>query len=121
LTGFEVRGVAIIGLVSVLVSPVSWIHHMAGWLPLAIGVLLGDGRNLRRILYAVVGTVFFILRLPWWGSTIAGKDADWHFVGRLLQDSFGVGALIAVWLLGRMGQPRRLRSSASAPPQPVPR
>ncbi len=121
LTGFEVRGVAIVGLVSVLVSPVSWIHHMAGWLPLAIGVLLGDGRNLRRILYAVVGTVFFILRLPWWGSTIAGKDADWHFVGRLLQDSFGVGALIAVWLLGRMGQRRRLRSSASARPQPVPR
>ena len=121
LAGFEVRGVAIVGLISVLISPVSWIHHLAGWLPLAIGVVVGDGRNWRRVVYAVLGTVFFTLKLPWWGSTIVGKHPDWHFVGRVLQDSFGLGVLFAVWLLGRMGQRSKVRTSASARPEPVPR
>lgn len=121
LWGFEVRGIAIVGLVSVLVSPVSWIHHLAGWVPLAIGVIIGDGRDRRRVLYAVLATVFFALKLPWWGSTVVGKYANWHVPGRLLQDAFAFGALVAVWLLGRMGQSSKVRTSASEKTEPVPR
>lgn len=121
LSGYEVRGVAIVGLLSVLVSPVSWIHHLAGWIPLTIGVVLGDGRNLRRVLYALFGAVFFTLELPWWGSTIAGKYAHFRVPGRLLQDAFTFGVLFAVWLLGRMESPSRVRMSATRKPEPVSR
>jgi alpha-1,2-mannosyltransferase len=121
LSGYEVRGVAIVGLLSVLASPVSWIHHLAGWIPLAIGVVLGDGRNLRRVRYALVGAVFFTLELPWWGNTVAHKAAYLHVPGRLLQDAFTFGVLFAVWLLGRMESPSRVRMSATREAMPVSR
>jgi alpha-1,2-mannosyltransferase len=124
LSGFELRGVAIVGLLSVLVSPVSWIHHLAGWVPLAIGALLGDahadGRIAwRRVAYAVVGTVFFTLNLPWWGAEVVAKSAMWDIPGRILQDAFGLGALIVVWLLGRMGARSRGQTSATKDPSLV--
>jgi len=119
LSGFELRGVAIIGLLSVLVSPVSWIHHLAGWAPLAIGVLLGEGRTWRQVAYAVGGAAFFILELPWWGAELVAKTAYWHVPGRLLQDAFAFGALFAVWLLGRMGAGMSGRTSATREPDTV--
>jgi alpha-1,2-mannosyltransferase len=121
LSGYEVRGVTIVGLLSVLASPVSWIHHLAGWIPLAIGVVLGDGRTLRRVLYALFGAVFFTLELPWWGNTIDHKAAYLHAPGRLLQDAFTLGVLFAVWLLGRMESPSRVQMSASREPASVSR
>jgi alpha-1,2-mannosyltransferase len=117
--GHEVRGIAIVGLLSVLISPVSWIHHLAGWVPLAIGVLLGDGRNWRRVAAAVIATVFFSLQLPWWGAAIVDTFPHLHLPGRLLEDSFALGALFAVWLLGRTDAPSRVRTSASPRAQHV--
>jgi alpha-1,2-mannosyltransferase len=113
LSGFEARGVAIVGLLSVLVSPVSWIHHLAGWVPILTGVLLGEGREWRRVVYAVVGTVFFSLEIPWWGATLVAKHAHWHVPGRILQSGFCLGALFAVWLLGRMAARTRGQTSAT--------
>jgi alpha-1,2-mannosyltransferase len=121
LSGYEVRGVAIVGLLSVLMSPVSWIHHLAGWIPLAIGVVLGDGRNRRRVLYALAGMVFFSLEVPGWGGSVVGKYAHFHVPGRLLQDAFMFGVLFAVWLLGRMESPSRVRMSATREPAPMSR
>ena len=112
-SGFEARGVAIVGLLSVLVSPVSWIHHLAGWVPLLVGVLLGDGRDWRRVGYALLAAVFFILQIPWYGSTIVAKTADWHVPGRILESGFGLAALFAVWLLGRMEPPSKGQTSAT--------
>ncbi|MGH8889918.1 MAG: glycosyltransferase family 87 protein [Acidothermaceae bacterium] len=112
-SGFEVRGVAIVGLLSVLISPVSWIHHLAGWVPLLIGVLLGDGRDWRRVGCAVLATAFFILQIPWYGSTIVAKTADWHVPGRILESGFGLAALFAVWLLGRMESRSKGQTSAT--------
>lgn len=121
LSGFEVRGIAIVGLLSVLVSPVSWIHHLAGWIPLTIGVVIGDARDRRRLLYALLATVFFTLELPWWGNTVVSKWSGFHIPGRILQDAFGLGVLFAVWLLGRMESPSRVHSSATREPEPVSR
>jgi alpha-1,2-mannosyltransferase len=121
LSGYEVRAVAIVGLLSVLISPVSWIHHLAGWVPIAIGVVLGNGRDRRRVMYAVLGTVFFSLEVPWWGNSIVNEYAHFHVPGRLLQDAFGFGVLFAIWLLGRMESPSRVRMSAIADAEPVSR
>jgi alpha-1,2-mannosyltransferase len=116
LRGLEVRGVAIVGLISVLISPVSWIHHFAGWVPLVIGVIVGDGRNWRRVVLAIVGTTFFILKLPWWGITIVARYAEWQVPGRLIENSFAFGALFAVWLLSRLGARSTVRTSATRTP-----
>jgi alpha-1,2-mannosyltransferase len=121
LAGDELRGVAIVGLLSFLVSPVSWIHHMAGWVPLLIGVLIGEGRDRRRVIYAVLAAVFFSLEVPWWGSSIVGRYRYFHIPGRLLQDAFAFGALFAVWLLSRTGAPGRVRTSATPEAEPMPR
>jgi alpha-1,2-mannosyltransferase len=109
MSGDEVRGLAIVGLLAVLLSPIGWIHHLAGFIPLMIGAVLGDGRDRRRIGYALVLTVFFALQLPWWGLAVVNHGHRWHywhFGGRVLQDSFALGALFAVWLMGRMGSRR---------------
>jgi len=119
ISGFEIRGIAIVGLLSVLISPVSWIHHLAGWVPILIGVLLGEGRDWKRVAYAVVGTVFFTLELPWWGTTMVVKHADLHIPGRILESGFGLGALFAVWLLGRMGARSKGRTSAIPEAKPM--
>ncbi|MDQ1485615.1 MAG: alpha,2-mannosyltransferase [Actinomycetota bacterium] len=112
LAGDEVRGIAIVGLLAVLLSPVAWIHHLAGWIPLVVGAMLGDGRDRRRVFYAVAATVFFLLEIPWWGRALLGQPHTWHFVDRVMQDSFALGALFAVWLLGRMGASSTVRTPA---------
>lgn len=119
--GDEIRAVAIVGLLAVLLSPVAWIHHLAGFIPLVIGAIVGDGRDFRRVGYAVLTTVFFMLELPWWGDSILGHRHSWHFGARVLQDSFALGALFAVWLLSRMGARRAVRTTAVEKPQPVSR
>jgi alpha-1,2-mannosyltransferase len=100
--GDEIRGLAIAGLLAVLLSPVAWIHHLAGFIPLVIGGVLGDGRDRRRVVYAVVITIFFTLELPWWGATLINYLHHWRFVGRIVQDSFVLGSVGAVWLMGRL-------------------
>ena len=49
--------VAIIGLLSVALSPVAWIHHLV-WMIAVIGALAGDGRDPRRCLFAVALWLF---------------------------------------------------------------
>jgi alpha-1,2-mannosyltransferase len=104
LSGAELRGVAMTGLLAVLLSPIAWIHHLAGFVPLMIGAVLGDGRNRARVIQAILMTVFFTLEIPWWGQTLLGHHgwhAVLHVVARLLQDSFAFGALVTLWLLRR--------------------
>jgi alpha-1,2-mannosyltransferase len=100
--GDEVRGLAIAGLLAVLLSPVAWIHHLAGFIPLMIGAVLGDGRDRKRIVVAVLLTLFFAFEIPWWGQSLFGQLHHWRFIARILQDSFAIGAVVALWLMGRM-------------------
>ena len=66
--GDELAAVTMIGITSLLVSPVSWIHH-AVWIVPATGVLLGDGRTRRQ--WVAWGSVMlvFLLRLPSWAAS----------------------------------------------------
>ncbi|SEG76646.1 alpha-1,2-mannosyltransferase [Thermomonospora echinospora] len=103
----ELAGIAITGLLSVLLSPVGWVHHLV-WVVLVIGALAGDGRDVRRWLAAAGVAVFFAFRIPWWGTRLIGEEhsAVERFTGRIVQDSFGLAAvgLIAVlglWLVNR--------------------
>jgi len=95
--GDEVAAIALVGLTAVLVSPVSWIHHFV-WLPLVIGVLLHEGRNWRQRLLAAVILAFFVVPVPWLGSH-AAATRNLVPLGRIIQDGFGLMALVLLILL----------------------
>jgi alpha-1,2-mannosyltransferase len=119
--GQELDAVAMVGMLQVLLSPVAWIHHLAGFVPLAVGALVGDGRRLKFVIAAVAVAAFFSLEIPWWGQALLGHNRSWHLFDRLLQDSYTFGALFAVWLLGRMVPSRGVRTTPTGQPAPVTR
>src|SRR5207249_3042845 len=95
--GDEVAAVALVGLTAVLVSPVSWIHHLV-WLPLVIGVLLGTGRHWRQWVVATAVWVFFVVRVPWLGSHAAASGTLVP-LGRIVQDGYGLMTLVLLFSL----------------------
>ncbi|WP_088286856.1 glycosyltransferase 87 family protein [Kineosporia sp. A_224] len=122
--GLERRGervavVAVVGMLAVLLSPVSWVHHVH-WGIVVVGALLGDGRRPARVVAAVVALGMLLCRLPWWGVTVLADGDLPRWFGRLLQNGYAVFALLAVaalwWLLVRRPD------DAQAPPvgSPVP-
>ena len=48
---------------------------------------------------ALVITVWFVCRLPWWGISWIAHDWPPILVGRILQNADLAGALLALWLL----------------------
>jgi alpha-1,2-mannosyltransferase len=98
--GDEIRGIAITGLIAVLVSPVAWIHHLA-WLVVVFGAIVGDGRDRRRIALAAGIWLFYVLEVPWWGITMLADHTAPRFAGRIVQDAYGLGALALLVVLGR--------------------
>jgi len=98
--GDRVSELAAVGLMAVLLSPVAWIHHFA-WMTLAVAALAGDGRSRRRLVMAGVVLAWFLTRMPWWG--VAWIEAGWPIaIGRLLQNAYLLGALLALGLLWRV-------------------
>lgn len=110
-----VAEVAAVGLVALLVSPVSWIHHFA-WIVVVVGALIGDGRSRRRLVFAGLITAWFLCRLPWWGITWIAEDYPVRWFGRSIQNADTVGALLALALLALTLRPR----PAPAPAVPAP-
>ncbi|WP_242608559.1 glycosyltransferase 87 family protein [Actinomadura formosensis] len=94
-------GVAIVGLLSVVLSPVGWIHHLV-WMIAVIGALAGNGRDTRRWLLALGLWLLFLFPLPWWGRAWIGPEhsAVAEFGGQVLRDSFGIAALASIAILG---------------------
>jgi hypothetical protein len=104
--GDEVRAVAITGLVSVLVSPISWIHHLV-WVVPVLAVIVGAGREWKRVTIAFVVAFLFVERLPYTGHDELATGA----FATLLMDSYG---LLCVLLLAYLGGSRPLRELRSA-------
>ncbi len=99
--GDPVAVVACVGMVAVLISPVSWIHHWH-WGIVVIGALLGQGRSRARVVAALAATVVLALRLPWWGGAWPGHGPLVSIAGRAVQQGytlFAILGLIGLWLL----------------------
>lgn len=96
----DIAGAAVTGLVSVVISPVSWPHHLV-WLVPAIAALIGDGRRAGR--WAGAAAVWLILVAR---SHRLGQDLVDHYaggamrgIGEVLRDSFlivSVGLIAAL-------------------------
>jgi alpha-1,2-mannosyltransferase len=104
--------VGAVGLVAVLISPVSWIHHLA-WLTVVIPALIGDGRDRRRWAYAAVVTAWFLCRLPWWGVRWRTYHHGTAWFGQMMQNADTVGAAVA---LGFLWLVLRRRPAPESPP-----
>lgn len=115
--GEEVAAVAAVGLLTVLVSPIAWLHHMV-WVVPAILALVGDGRSVRRAITAVA--VWFLysapLELPWRGGRWIYTGATSLPLARLAQSSFTAGAVLILIALHVLV----LRSPAGARDREVP-
>ncbi|GAA4238851.1 glycosyltransferase 87 family protein [Actinomadura meridiana] len=99
--------VAIVGLLSVVLSPVGWIHHLV-WMIAVFGALAGDGRDVRRCLAAFGLWFLFLFPVPWWGRSLIGPEHSVisEFAGQVTRDLFGIAALASIvvlgtWLIGR--------------------
>ncbi|GAA3079024.1 membrane protein [Streptosporangium carneum] len=109
LDGHTMTAVALVGLMAVLLSPVAWIHHLA-WVVVVLGALVGDGRDPVRIRVAAGVWLYYVLPIPWWGVSIKAAEVPVlsPVLGKIVQNGFGLGALVLVWLLG-VWLPRRRR------------
>jgi len=99
--GEPVAVVAVMGMLAVLLSPVSWVHHVH-WGIVVIGALLGDARRPGRVLAALAGTTMLWFNLPWDGYSWE-RNHDWtRYAGYVAEQGycwFALLALPALWLL----------------------
>jgi alpha-1,2-mannosyltransferase len=114
LRGHEIAGVAIVGMLAVLISPVSWIHHIV-WVIPAIGAILDDGRRTWRWLAAAASTEFFVLADPHALTTTRpwfGRFAP-HLTAQLAGDAYGLACAAVIVILAVLPK-------AAAPAAPGP-
>ena len=97
----EMEAIAVTGLLGVLISPVSWIHHFVV-VVLVIGAILADGRSPRRVAIAVGTTAFFALYIPWWGRSMLGLPAVPVLAARVVEDAFGIAAVALIVIIARL-------------------
>lgn len=109
--GDDVRAVALVGLLAVLLSPVAWIHHLA-WVVVVLGALVADGRSGSRWLLAAGTAAFFAVAVPWQGVTLLGGDTPYWW-GRTVQQGYCLGALVLLVVLDRV-RPAARRDHARA-------
>ncbi len=81
--GDELAAATLVGLASLVISPISWIDH-AVWIVPASAIMLGDGREApRRTAWALL-VLLFLLRVPDW---VAGESIG-PVLGPLLENAY---------------------------------
>ncbi|MEV2272779.1 glycosyltransferase 87 family protein [Nonomuraea africana] len=99
--GDTMTAVALVGLMTVLLSPVAWIHHLA-WVVVVLGALVGNGSDVVRLRVAAGVWLYYVVPIPWWGVAIKAAEIPVvsPVIGKIVQNAFGLGAIALVWLLG---------------------
>ncbi len=101
LQGREMEGIAVTGLLGVLLSPVSWIHYFVV-VVVVLGAILADGRSVRRAVIAAATAAYFYLTIPWWGQSLLGAGGVPTPVARIVQDGFGIAALVLIAIIATL-------------------
>jgi len=110
--GSDLSAIVLVGLTTLLISPVSW-QHTGVWVVPAIGIILADGRSRRRALWAVIVFALFCARLPMLGEKVVRVWKTPVF-GHILESAYVyVYAALVLWLPLRSQEPRdELRAQA---------
>jgi alpha-1,2-mannosyltransferase len=112
--GNELAAITIVGLLACLLSPVAWIHHLA-WTPLVLAVVVGDGRDRRRVVLAVGVWLWFVLRIPWYGMSMLTLNIGPSWFARFLQQGYGLAAIALVFVLVWVVRRERASLTTSSP------
>jgi alpha-1,2-mannosyltransferase len=106
--GDRLAAAALVGLTSLLVSPVSWMHSGV-WLVPALAALVGDGRRRRHVLSAVVVWLVLMLLVPHPAPAVATGVDSWYV--KFVAHEILVYVYLALLVLLPVRGPRRLRIS----------
>ncbi|MEZ0163420.1 glycosyltransferase 87 family protein [Kineococcus sp. LSe6-4] len=99
--GDVVGEVAACGLVALLVSPVSWLHHYL-WGVVVLGALVGDARVRARVVAAVAGLLLLWVAWPWWGANLLAERSVPTVLARVVQNGdlwWACAAVVVLWRL----------------------
>lgn len=108
---------AAVGLVGVLVSPVSWIHHFV-WVVVALAAFA----TIRRWWLVPLTWLVFTLPLPWWGQWRLQQGLDFPASSsgnpwwQLVNDSYGISALLLLAALAWTSARRRPAATPDSQP-----
>jgi alpha-1,2-mannosyltransferase len=102
--GAALAAASAVGLVTLLISPVSWIHH-AVWIVPIVAVVLGSGARPWRRWTALVAALVFTLRLPLFGSLVLEGSGP-RVVGHVLEEAYVVAYLVLLVLLAGLFRTR---------------
>jgi alpha-1,2-mannosyltransferase len=96
--GHPLASLAIVGLTNALVSPFAWFAHFC-WIVVALGVVVGDGRDRRRL--AVAAGTWLLLNLDPVYRSAALVDGGRlpTAVGAVLEQSLFLAALVLIGTL----------------------
>jgi alpha-1,2-mannosyltransferase len=99
--GSLVGEVAACGMVAVLVSPVSWLHHLL-WGVVVLGAVVGDGRVRSRAVAGIVGLLLLWVAWPWWGANLLAERSVPTVLARAVQNGdlwWACLSLLVMWVL----------------------
>lgn len=110
--GHSLTAATVMGLATVLASPVSWLHH-AVWVVPLLGIVLDDARSLRRWAAALALAAVFSRPMADWqflppGTRELSGPLDWLWV------NLGILVMAAAVVLLRPGPATRPLTSAAA-------
>jgi alpha-1,2-mannosyltransferase len=97
--GEPVAVVGVLGMVAVLISPVSWTHHLY-WGLVVLAALLGDGRQVGRVVATVAMGAVLWFEWPWWGADWQRDGGLWRAVGLVVEQAdcwFALASLGLLW------------------------
>ena len=116
--GDVLAALTITGLLGCLCSPISWFHHFVWILP-ALGVLVDDGRDRRRVIGAAVVALLVTTSLPYVGIHLIDAGGVVGAAGWVLENSLGLMAVALVVGLPYRNLRARRAAPAEAAPEPV--
>lgn len=115
--GDELVALALTGLLAGLVSPVTWVHGFV-WVAVAVGVIVADAGNRRRLALGAALALACMLPVWWWGTDLLGASQLGALAPALMvvQDALGIFVLaLVLWLPARpLAWPRPAQRSAGA-------
>lgn len=118
LRGDELRAVTLVGMGTLVASPVSWTHH-AVWIIPATGLILDDGRTRRRVGLWLVTLAVFMLRIPELGRLVVSQ-AGMRFLGLSIQGTYVATFLLILIMLRDGSHWPAADSRPRAPRSPLP-
>jgi alpha-1,2-mannosyltransferase len=84
--GNELTAIVLVGLTTLLIAPISW--FAAGvWIVPTIGLILGDARSRRRVLWAVAVFALFCARIPMLGEKVV-RVWQTPVIGHVLESAY---------------------------------